>query len=288
MLKPEYILIADGGSSKVEWSLTDCAGNILTSFETGGLNALLTPDNEARRYFSNIRERIDPKFRPSHIYYYGAGCATMEIRSRIAGAIGNVWEPDIVEVESDMLAACRALLGNRPGIVCILGTGSNSALYDGRKITADIAPLGYILGDEGSGTALGKRLLGDVFKGIAPKEIIDSFIAETGLTKGEVLEKTYRSENPNRFLASFVPFIKKNLDNPYVLDMTSEIFASFFKRNVVLYPSASTFPINFIGSVAANFAPLLKRIAGNYGLETGAIEARPMPGLIKYHSDIHN
>lgn len=286
MQKSEYILIADGGSSKVEWSLIDCAGIIIDSFETTGLNAFMVSDKESEEYFRTIRQRIAADAQPSRIYYYGAGCATTEICNRFTNAIKYAWLPEIVdvEVESDMLAACHALLGNMPGIVCILGTGSNSALYDGSSITANIAPLGYILGDEGSGTALGKRLLSDVFKGIAPKEITDIFIKDTGLTKGDVLEKTYHSANPNQFLASFVPFIKKHINNQYVLEMTSEVFYSFFRRNVIPYPSAAYLPVNFIGSIAANFAPLLENIASNFGLRIGIIEARPMPRLIKYHS----
>ncbi len=284
MQKSDYILIADGGSSKVEWSLIDRSGTIIHAFETKGFNALMFSEKETELYFKDIHRHINTRLQPSRIYYYGAGCATTGICTRIANAIENVWKPEIVEVESDMLAACRALLGDMPGIACILGTGSNSALYDGMAITSNIASLGYILGDEGSGNALGRRLLSDIFKGIAPKEIIEDFMAVTKLSVGDVLEKTYRSVDSRMFLASFVPFIKSHLDNEYVLKMATEAFSSFFQRNVMLYPSASSHPVNFTGSVAANFAPLLEKTAEKFGLRIGIIEARPMPGLIRYHT----
>lgn len=280
----EFILIADGGSSKVEWSLTDSDGHYISSFETAGFNPLLASDNEAEKYFLKVSHKLPAGISPSRVYYYGAGCATREICERVAHSLHHVWQAQTIEVESDMLAACRALLGDRPGIVCILGTGSNSALYDGSSITANIAPLGYILGDEGSGTALGKRLISDIFKGLAPLHIIEDFNTQTGLTKGEVLEKTYRSSNPNKFLASFVPFIHQRIGDPYISEMVSDIFQLFFSRNVLPYHPGESTPVNFIGSVAANFAGQLSDIGADYGLTVGDIQARPMPGLIKYHN----
>ncbi len=285
MQKTEYILIADGGSTKVEWCLINPIGNIITTFKTDGINAAHISGTDAETYFQGISANINPEYTISLIHYYGAGCATTEICTSIKSAIESAWKSATVHVESDMLAACRALLGKDTGIACILGTGSNSALFDGESIIANIAPLGYILGDEGSGTALGKRLIGDVFKGIAPKEIITDFAKETGLTKDDVIRKTYRSPSPNKFLASFVPFIKERLDHPYMLEITKETFLCFFKRNIIPYHSAAEVPVNFIGSIAANFSGILEEIGNDLGIKIGNIVASPIPGLIKYHTD---
>lgn len=281
------ILIADGGSTKVEWCLIHSnSSNIRVSLETEGFNAIMATPKVAKSYFSNVRKSIGEEYNPSEIYYYGAGCATPEICARISHEIGQVWEMAMITVDSDMLAACRSLLGDEPGIACILGTGSNSALYDGHEIKDNIPPLGFILGDEGSGTALGKRLLGDIFKNIAPQDIRSDFLRLTGLTKDVLLDKTYRSEAPNKFLASFVPFIKKHLLHPYMMSMTEEIFTSFFLRNVLPYEGSGYLPVHLTGSVAFHFSQILKKVGADLGLNIGRFSSRPMPDLINYHNNL--
>ena len=185
-----------------------------------------------------------------------------------------------------MLAACRVTEGT-PGIVCILGTGSNSAYFDGKKMIRNIPPLGFILGDEGGGTALGKRLLGDIFKEIAPKCVCDAFFNETGLSKGDVIEKVYRSAAPNIFLASFVPFIKKHLDNSYINSLVRQEFRRFISRNVARYENSHSYPISYIGSVAYHFRDILREVTESEGFKVGLIEQHPMSGLKIYHSGYH-
>lgn len=279
-----YILIADGGSTKVEWLLVDMEGNTKASFTTEGFNVARISKQDAVTYFSAVKQKLEASIRINEIHYYGSGAATPEICSTMEEAIREVWDPDVAEVQSDMLAACRVLDGI-PGIVCILGTGSNSAFFDGKEIIRNIPPLGFILGDEGGGTALGKRLLGDVFKDIAPKTVCDAFFAETGLSKGDVIRNVYRSPNPNIFLASFVPFIKSHVSDSYINSMVRQEFRRFIARNVARYQDSHSYPVSYIGSVAYHFRDILTEVTESEGFKIGLIEQHPMTGLKIYHTD---
>lgn len=279
-----HILIADGGSTKVDWLLVDIEGNTKASFTTDGFNVARISKQDAVTYFSAVKQKLEASIRINEIHYYGSGAATNEICSTMEEAIREVWDPDVAEVQSDMLAACRVLDGI-PGIVCILGTGSNSAFFDGKKIVRNIPPLGFILGDEGGGTALGKRLLGDVFKEIAPKTVCDAFFEETGLSKGDVIRNVYRSPSPNIFLASFVPFIKSHVSDSYINSMVRQEFRRFIARNVARYKDSHSYPVSYIGSVAYHFRDILTEITQSEGFKIGLIEQHPMTGLKTYHTD---
>lgn len=279
-----YILIADGGSTKVEWLLVDMEGNTKASFTTEGFNVARISKQDAVTYFSAVKQKLEASIRINEIHYYGSGAATPEICATMEEAIREVWDPDVAEVQSDMLAACRVLDGI-PGIVCILGTGSNSAFFDGKEIIRNIPPLGFILGDEGGGTALGKRLLGDVFKEIAPKTVCDAFFEETGLSKGDVIRNVYRSPNPNIFLASFVPFIKSHVSDSYINSMVRQEFRRFIARNVARYKDSHSYPVSYIGSVAYHFRDILTEVTQSEGFKIGLIEQHPMTGLKIYHTD---
>ncbi len=279
-----YILIADGGSTKVEWLLVDMEGNTKASFTTEGFNVARISKQDAVTYFSAVKQKLEASIRINEIHYYGSGAATPEICSTMEEAIREVWDPDVAEVQSDMLAACRVLDGIA-GIVCILGTGSNSAFFDGKKIIRNIPPLGFILGDEGGGTALGKRLLGDVFKEIAPKTVCDAFFEETGLSKGDVIRNVYRSPNPNIFLASFVPFIKSHVCDSYINSMVRQEFRRFIARNVARYKDSHSYPVSYIGSIAYHFRDILTEVTESEGFKIGLIEQHPMTGLKIYHTD---
>jgi len=281
-----HILIADGGSTKVEWLLVDTEGKTKAAFITDGLNVARISRQDAVSYFSAVKQKLDSSVRINEIHYYGSGAATPEICSSVADAIREVWNPEVAEVQSDMLAACRVLNGI-PSIVCILGTGSNSAFFDGKEIIRNIPPLGFILGDEGGGTALGKRLLGDVFKEIAPKCVCDAFFNETGLSKGDVIGNVYRSPVPNRFLASFVPFIKRHIDDTYIYSMVRQEFRRFISRNVARYENSHSYPVSYIGSVAFHFRNILREVTESEGFKIGLIEQHPMPGLKIYHTGYH-
>ena len=186
-MKRYFKLIADAGSSKIEWTLISSDGNIIAQFISPGINALLSSKEDMEKAFANVAETLDKAV--DEVFYYGAGCANEETCRKVADAIRKVWPDAEIDVKSDLYAAARSLLGNQPGIACILGTGSNSALYDGKEITANIPPLGFILGDEGSGTSLGKRLIKEVFKGEMPEDLKNSFFKECNISLSEILNR---------------------------------------------------------------------------------------------------
>lgn len=278
------ILIADAGSTKIEWAITSGDGSAESTVVTHGINALMANSDEIVRLFSKAHNLLGQTESIAEIHYYGAGCATPAICDKIHSALSEVWKSGMINVNSDLLGAARSLLGRDPGIACILGTGSNSCLYDGREISANVPSLGFILGDEGSGAALGKRLISDAFKGQLPKLVRDHFLSMYELTLEDILEYTYRRPAANRFLASLVPFLKEHLWNPYVYSIVREEFVSFLKRNVLMYQGSHSLPIAFTGSISYHFSDILKEAADNLGLRIEKIEKNPMPGLLAFHS----
>ena len=189
-----------------------------------------------------------------------------------------------IHVQSDLMAAARALCGNQPGIACILGTGSNSCLYDGESIVKNISPMGFILGDEGSGAVLGKHFINYLFKGNSSHQLMKEFTEETGLTMTDIINKVYREPLPNRFLASLAPFIHAHLDDLDVRNLVIDNFRMFFVRNIQHYQSPHL-KVNAVGSIAYYFKDCLQEAAIQEGYELGIVLKSPMDGLIKYHQN---
>lgn len=276
------LLIADAGSTKIDWAYLSPDGGV-RRVQTEGLNALLASGDDMARVLGAVRELL-PRAQVDQVYYYGAGCASQAICGKIRQALCGTLSTEDVFVASDLLGAARALLGHEPGIACILGTGSNSCLYDGTEIIMNIPPMGFILGDEGSGASLGKRLLGDIAKTIAPEHIRELFIRRFALTVPDILDRVYRLAAPNRFLAAMVPFISDNIHDPYMTALVRREFSDFLSRNVLLYPGAKEMPVHFTGSIARVFRDILREAAASAALSVGTILAAPMPGLITYHT----
>lgn len=277
------LLIADAGSSKIDWLILSPQGECLAQASSDGVNALLAEADVVEEQFAAAKKSLGdfPEF--SEIHYYGAGCATERVCARIREIISEVWKADKINVESDLLAAARALFGHQSGIACILGTGSNSCFYDGEKIASNIPSLGFILGDEGSGAALGKRLLADAFKRQLPEKVRMDFMREYDLSLSDILDRVYREPRPNKFLASLVPFIKNNLWNPYIYSLVLHEFTVFFKRNVAMYPGAHRQPVGFIGGIASGFEPILREAAASQGFSVGKVLTRPLDALAAFH-----
>lgn len=276
-------LIADAGSSKVDWVvLSD--GKVESQITSDGINALLAEADVIDKCFREVKQSLGDADGFSEIHYYGAGCATPRVCNRLQEIISDVWKSDSITVTSDLLGAARALFGHDKGIACILGTGSNSCLYNGKDIEVNVPSLGYVLGDEGSGAALGKRLVSDTFKKHLPESVRERFLAEYQLTLPDILDKVYRNPSPNKFLASLVPFIKKNIWNPYLYSLVHEEFSTFIKRNVAMYPGAHFLPVSFIGSIAVVFEDILRDAASGQGYKVSKITKNPISGLLDYHS----
>lgn len=276
-------LIADAGSTKVDWALLSEDGHLENVLASEGINALLAEDDAIKNILGKISSETGDARDIAEIYYYGAGCATPQICERMKKLISTFY-PDVqVNVDSDLLGAARAIFGAGKGIACILGTGSNSCLYDGSSIVMNIPSLGYILGDEGSGAALGKRLINEAFKGQLPENIKKKFLEKYDFTLPLILENVYRKPAQNRFLASIVPFISENLWNPYIYSLVLEELTSFVKRNVAMYPGAHSLSLGFTGSIAFNFEKILKEAAASQGYSVRSVIKSPIEGLVKYH-----
>lgn len=278
-------LIADAGSTCVEWGAISDGYPDYIQFQTEGVNALLSDIDTLKDRFNEAASHIDAPDAVREVFYYGAGCATPQICNKIKDVLVETFPSAAIFVDSDLLGAARSLFGNKKGIACILGTGSNSCRYDGKNIAEQIPSLGFILGDEGSGAALGKRLLGDAFKKQLPENILQKFSDKYSLELPEILNRTYREQAPNRFLASLTPFIKENLWNPYIYSLVLQELTTFVKRNVAMYKGAHSMEIGFTGSIAHHFEKILREAACSQGYRVSKITQSPLPGLIDYHKN---
>lgn len=276
------ILIADSGSTKTDWCLCN-EGTPILAVQTQGIN----PYHQTEEAIEQVlAEELLPQLAQLPaclcVIFYGAGCANDTACGRVREAIQKVLATDDIIIHSDLLGAARALCGHEEGIACVLGTGSNSCLFDGKDIIANVPPLGYILGDEGSSAVLGRRLVGDCLKNQLPEAVRNEFLAEYNLTQETILEKVYRQPLANRFLASLTPFLSKHREVPEVHTLLVESFVDFFVRNVKQY-RRPWLPIHFVGSIANVFKAELKEAAESLGMELGCILKSPMEGLVKYH-----
>lgn len=274
-------LIADCGSTKTDWVLCN-GGNIIARAKTQGLNPTHQESDEIYEILSAELSDEIKSVTPDNIYFYGAGCAYDIANNRMRKALEGIFATRQIEINSDLLAAARALCKHEEGIACILGTGSNSCLFDGEKIVENTPSLGYILGDEGSGAHLGRQLLSDCLKHQLPQSLREKFFKQYNLDIATILEKTYHSSLPNRWLAGFTPFLSENKNIPEIKIMLKYCFTQFFQRNTMVY-RRSWLPIHIIGNVGLNFSDEIRETAESLGLSVGNIEASPMEGLIEYH-----
>ena len=276
------ILITDSGSTKADWALVD-KGVCVSRIQTCGFNPYMQTEDEM---VCHLKDSALQKIADSGVdalWFYGAGCTPGEKSESVAMALRAVFGNECaVHVESDMLGAARALCQDREGIACILGTGSNSCLYNGHKIVANIPALGYILGDEGSGAHLGKLLVGNVLKKQMPREVTEAFFDEVGMSLTDIIDKVYRQPFPNRWLASLSPFILRNLAHESVRTMALESFTAFFTRNVMSYRRPDL-PVGLVGSVAYYYQEVIREAAINLGLTISTIEQSPIHGLINWN-----
>ena len=279
------ILIADCGSTKVEWCLVN-DGAVEKSLYTSGINALLMTEVEIA---DSIGRELMPEIAGaeiSEVYFYGAGCISDETCGNVRRAIASHISASVIEVNTDLLAAARALCGHETGIACILGTGSNSCYYDGEKIIDHVSPLGYILGDEGSGAVLGRLLIGDVLKEQLSPELCEKFLTQYNLNRLEIIHRVYREPQANRFLASVSPFLLENMEEPAIHRLVLNEFKSFFVRNISHYKGYRELPINFVGSIAFHYREVLKEAADAIDATLGLIVVSPMEGLVRFHSGL--
>lgn len=277
------ILLADSGSTKTDWALAR-NGSLVKQITTEGINPFFQTEEEISRI---VHERLMPALdgaMPHEVHFYGAGCAFPEKNRLVEQAITRHL-PVPVEIGSDLLGAARSLCGRRPGIACIMGTGSNSCYYDGQTIAANVSPLGYVLGDEGSGAVLGRLLVGDCLKNQLPAPLKEAFFKRFDLTPQLILEQVYKQPFPNRFLASLSPFLIEHIDEPCIHRLVLNSFKSFFTRNVMQYDYRGV-KVHFTGSIAYYYREVLDEAARALQIELGHIVRSPLEGLVTYHSNL--
>jgi len=283
------ILIADSGSTKTDWRLMT-PRQAVEAYTTLGLNPYLqTEEGVFQEIDQNLRTKIPSQAATvDKIYFYGAGVANEEKAEFFRQTLRQVFPSALtVEAWSDLFGAARALCGTKAGIVCILGTGSNSCYYDGQTMVDNVPPCGYILGDEGSGTALGKKLLSAFLKRGLSAAASQKLIEQHQLTKDEILERVYKKPFPNRFLAGFAIFMRENLDDESIAKLIETGFEEFLDRNVVHYPQHKELPIHFTGSIAFYFREPLEKVLYQRQLQIGRIIKVPIDDLVEFHKKWH-
>ncbi len=278
------ILIADSGSTKTHWCLMTANGQS-SEFFTDGINPFYQTSDAIKNSVSNQllpqMARLMWAGKVTHIYFYGAGCTPEKIPV-LFYALTSIFKSAQIDVYSDMVGAACGLLGHNEGVACILGTGANSCLWNGKEIVKNVPALGFILGDEGSGAVLGKRLVADLLKNQLNDELKEKFLKQYNITAADIIENVYRKPFPNRYLASLSKFCAENIDNPLVYKLVYDHFTYFAKRILTQYPSL---PIGFIGSIAYYYQDVLKAVLADNGFEVAQIQQSPMKGLKAYHKD---
>ncbi len=275
------ILIADSGSTKTEWREVAETGNG-KSYTSSGINPFFVNREE----ITGLLGREIPELANagvSKLFFYCTGVSNASKVDVVKGALTSFFGIEDLFIGSDLLGAARSLCMDKPGIACIIGTGSNSCYYDGRNIVENVSPLGYILGDEGGGAVIGRKLVSGILKKQFPDEVIDTFFRTYNYTPAQILERVYNMPFPNKFLGQFSRFIADNLHVPELQAIITSSFDEFIVRNVLSYPEARDFPVHFTGSIAYHFRPFLEKLLIEHRLQPGIFSLSPMDNLVKYH-----
>jgi N-acetylglucosamine kinase-like BadF-type ATPase len=274
------ILVADSGSTKTQWILFR-NGKTEIPFTSLGINPFY---QDTDSIISIIKPMLIKNVitQPEHIFFYGAGCGNQK-QWIVYDALKQIYPEAAIFVGSDLLGAARALCQNNSGIACILGTGSNSCFYDGKEIVSHVSPLGYILGDEGSGAVLGKKLISDILKNQLPEVVSQRFFDTYQLNVNSILDSAYKQPFPNRYLAQFSKFISENIELPEIENIVMESFEEFISRNIMQYEQVGSTGIYFTGSISWYFREQLEASLEKFGLTAVKITKAPLEDLISYH-----
>ena len=278
------ILIADSGASKTDWACVEREGDRRIFFQSQGYNPnYITQPQIVEDIIANLPGGF-PVNEVLEIYFYGAGVTPLQYPFMEETLRKVFTKAKTVFIAMDTLASCRALLQTKPGFAAILGTGANSCLYDGCNEGLNVDSCGFILGDEGSGGNLGKRLITDFIRHNMPDNVYELVGKELDRNNDELLDVIYTKPFPNRFCAQYAKFIHENLDfDPYFPELVTDAFRQFFKLIVTHYPNYTKYTFNAVGSVAYYFKPLLQPVVEEFGMKMGNILKAPMEGLVKYH-----
>lgn len=277
------IAIVDGGSTKCDWVILEKSGEISQKTESIGFNPniinadLIPQEIEKNPHLFLIKNQLD------YIYFYGSGCGTAENALLVETQLQKVFPYAKVTVKEDLTAAAYAAYNGKPAIVCILGTGSNSCYFDGKSIRRDLPSLGFLIGDEGSGSALGKHLLRRFFMKKLPQDLHQEFVETYHLTIEDAIKNMYHNPRANAYLAEFNKFVIQRKQHPYFQNMVFDEMKNFFEYQVLPYEEAREAEINFIGSIAYYYEDVLRAAAAELNLTVGHIVQKPIESLVEYH-----
>lgn len=276
-------LIADSGSTKVDWRAIHSDGSV-QEITTAGINPFFMTEEQI---VYELQQNLLPDISASvnEIHFYGAGVSSPEKVLVLQNCFRKVFPKARSSAYTDLLAAARALCGRKAGIAAILGTGANSCFYDGNEIKDNVPACGFILGDEGSGAVLGKKFISDYLKRQLPADLNQLFDQKYNLTYNSVIERVYRQPFPNRYLATFSVFLHQNKKHPYVEKLLRSSFEEFFTRNIMQY-EFKKYPVNLVGSVAYHYEDIIRDVAKGLGVKIGTILQSPIEGLAEYHKSL--
>ncbi len=278
-------LFADSGASKTIWTITDNTGKLIDSFKTIGLNPYFV---SSEKVIAEIENGFPKNINPSHIeklWFYGSGCGNHDNYGTLAETLDKCFPLSINQINTDILGTARALFKNDEGIAAILGTGSNSCVYNGRKIYKKAVSLGFILGDEGSGAYIGKLFVKNLLEKQFPEKLTKQIFKDIGVTQTQILENIYSNPHPNKFLADFCPYIEKIMDEEQVSDIVKNAFDSFFDKYILIFSERKYMKVGFCGSIAYHFKDILLKSAISKKIEICEIIKDPVSKIIDYHKD---
>lgn len=275
------ILVADSGSSSSDWMLNVPDSKPLF-FKTKGLNPFFVNEKEIENVMKDVPEIIPYIDEVKEVYFFGAGSITPDRREIVSNALTVLFPKAYVSVESDLLGAAYATCGSNPGLVCTLGTGSDVSFYDGKNLMQSLHGIGYVLGDEGSGSWFGKRLITSFLYGKMPKDLEKKFAEKYNLTKDTVIKNVYQKDRPNSYLASFAIFLSEHRTHPFIDKLLTEGFDEFVRTNIMTYPNFWEYKCNFVGRIAFTFDLHIREVCSLHGVQVGKILRSPIEEIFYY------
>lgn len=279
------IFIADSGSTKCDGVFMNASGAVVGRVAMAGLNPHFHTSTFMEHEFLQQPEISKYGEAVNEVHYYGTGCSTAALKEIVAKALRQVFTKASIAVEHDLMAAALATLGHEPGISCILGTGSNSVYYDGKNITKSQAGLGFVLGDEGSASHIGRQLIRAFLYQTMPGHLREDFADTYQMQREGFIEHTLRKPHVNTFLAGFAPFADKHLSEPYIRQLLHDCFDEFIQLHVRSFDRAGDVPVSFVGTVAFHFRELLQEVLETHGLRPGPVIQKPIEGLVQYYKN---
>lgn len=275
------ILVADSGSSGSDWML-HLPDSPPLLFHTKGLNPFFVNEKEITRILGEVPEIIPYIAEVHEVYFFGTGCSTPDRREIVSNALTEIFPNAFISVETELLGSAYATLGNKKGVICNIGTGSDISYFDGDMLQPSIHDNGYVLGDEGSGAYFGKKLILDYLYKKMPRDIAIAFEGDYRVSKESVIKHVYQKDRPNAYLASFVPFMARNRTHPYVENLLKDGFAEFVRTHIMTFPDYLVHTCSFVGQVAYNFDMPLREVCELHGIRIGTILDKPIQRLFDF------